>query len=394
MRVHPHTAKRESETESETIVTQLERRALGNTGIELSVLGMGGFHQVEVPQTTVDAVMSRYLAAGGNYIETARGYGRGASEKKLGRALAGVPRERFVLASKSGARRRDAALADIDASLENLQTDYMDLYFFHGVNRMEEIDAICACDGALAGFEKAKAAGKIRGFALSSHWPQMYIEAAKRLPLDAVLIWGNYLDFCNFPEIPRRVIPFLRERGIGIIFMKPLADGFLYRSPRDAIRYALSQDTDCLVAGFNSTDMLETDLEACASGAAGREEVDAILRDAPELGDTVCRQCERCTVLDGEDGVALKRLFELEGKVDRQMDPLQPVDAARYALKERLKGWFGSADRARQIYADEGAAGNALRELHAKPCRYGIDIPRKIGLAHAKLTDPESVRML
>lgn len=372
----------------------LNKRKLGQTGLELSALGMGGFHQVEVTQDTIDAVVARYLSAGGNYIETARGYGRGASEKKLGRALTNVPRGEVILASKSGARQRDAALEDIDRSLENLQTEYIDLYFFHGVNRSEELDAILAPDGALAGFEQAREAGKVRFFALSSHWPEMYIEAAQRLPLDAVLIWGNYLEFCNFPEIPQRVIPFLRERGIGVIFMKPLADGFLYRSPGMALRYALAQDADCLVAGFNGLDMLETDLRVVASGPADAEEVAAILRDAPELGDYACRQCPRCSVFGGEDGTALKRLFELEGKVDRQMDNCRPVDAAQYALRERLKGWFGAADRARSLYSAEGSIGERLAQLSPAPCQYGIDIPRKIALAHAKLTGPAAVRML
>ena len=68
--------------------------------------------------------------------------------------------------------------------------------------------------------------GLIRHVAMSSHWPAMYLQAVERLPLEAVLIWGNYLDFCNFPEIPQEILPGLRARGVGILFMKPLADGF------------------------------------------------------------------------------------------------------------------------------------------------------------------------
>ena len=216
---------------------------------------------------------------------------------------------------------------------------------------------------------------------------------AERLPIDVALIWGNYLDFCNFPEIPNTVLPALREKGVGVLFMKPLADGFLYRSPRMAFRYAMAQDADGLVSGFNSVEMLEEDLAACcAPTPVSDEEIVDVLRNAPELGTYVCRQCRNCTVLN--NGSALKRIFELEGKVDRQMDSRRPVNAAEYALRERLKGWFGTKARAQDAYETTTPSAEQLLEFELAPCRYGIDIPRKLRLAHSKLARSGRIELL
>ena len=371
---------------------RLPTRPLGTTGLRVSVLGLGGFHQVEAEQATIDQVVSRYLGAGGNYIETAKGYGGGASETKLGRALRGR-RDGVVLASKTGARDAEGAWRDINESLKRLQTDRIDVHFYHGVGTAADVKTIAARGGAVEAFTKAREQGLIRYVGVSSHWPMTYLDAVEHLRIDVALIWGNYLDFCNFPEIPRRVLPGLRDAGCGILLMKTLADGFLYRSPRMALRFVLARDADCLVAGFNSLDMLNTDLDVCCDlSPVTSEETAATLREAPEFGAYVCRQCKTCAVSD--DGEGLKRVFELEGKVDRQMDDRRPVDAAQYALRERLKGWFGTAGRARAAYVEAGEPGPGLASKGLRPCRYGIDIPRKLRIAHAKLGSDGGLNLL
>ena len=87
---------------------RIPQRVLGKTGLKVSVLGLGGFHQVEIGQSYVERLVERYLEAGGNYIETARSYGGGAAERKLGRALVGK-RAEIVLVSKTGQREAEGA---------------------------------------------------------------------------------------------------------------------------------------------------------------------------------------------------------------------------------------------------------------------------------------------
>jgi uncharacterized protein len=368
----------------------LPKCRLGNTGLELSLLGMGGFHQCEVDSEVVAQVADEFISMGGNYLETARSYGHGGSEIKLGRAIAGH-RDKLVLGSKTVQREAEGVWRELNETLAALQTDHLDLYFMHNVFTPEDLSAITAPHGAMEAFIRAWDEGLIKHFAISTHWPLLLLDAIKVIPFEAVLIWGNYLDYCNYPEIPQVILPALRERGIGTLTMKPLADGYLYNSVDNAFRYALRDNPACVVSGFNSVEMLRADAAAVCRGALEDEETLKLLKNAPELGDYVCRQCCECSVLSGGQGALLKKLFELEGKFDRQMDDLHPVDAGTYALRQRLGKWFGNGDWAKTYFAQNAEDFKAsLFELEAKnfsACRYAIDIPRKIRIAIEKLTD-------
>lgn len=363
---------------------RIPRRTLGKTGLSVSVLGLGGFHQLEVGQDVVDGLVDMYLAADGNYIETARGYGAGASERKLGRALQGR-RDDVVLVSKTGKRDAEGVWREVNASLEALGTDHLDILIYHCLTEDAEVEAIAAPGGASEAFRRAQEEGLVRFTAASTHWPLSLLPAMDRLGLDAVMYWVNYLVPCNYPELFYTVAPRARELGVGIIGMKPLGDGYLYRSVGPAFNYALAQEVDVLACGFNGPEMLAADIEAvCAWQRPGAEELDAILRDAPELGDYVCRQCGKCRLEDAD----LPRVFELEGKFDQQMFDGRPTSAPDYALRQRLCYWFNNQERAMALYKPLAATVEALlasgRPLPA--CPYGIDIRRKLSLAHAKLT--------
>jgi predicted aldo/keto reductase-like oxidoreductase len=358
---------------------------LGRTGLEVSVLGLGGFHQVEVTQDVIDGVMDAYLAAGGNYVETAPGYGKGASELKIGRALRGR-REQVVLASKTAATTADEARRDLAQSLQRLQTDRLDVYFFHCLSDEGTLAAVSSPAGAAEAFLAAREDGTIGHIGISTHWPAILPEAIRRLPVDIIMPWVNYLARCNYPEIEAAVIPAARQRGLGVVGMKPLGDGYLHRSVQDAFNYALSRDVDVLACGFNGPRMLQADLAAVRNHSglddAGVEEV---LRRAPALGQYVCRQCGRCEPCPA--GLDIPRVFELEGKYDQQMADGWPHDAPDYALRERLKHWFGNQDRAKRAYAGLAVQAPACFTAgHRHACPYGIDVARKLRVVHAKLT--------
>lgn len=366
---------------------KLPQVSLDATGFTVSRLGLGGFHQLEISSEIVEQVVDAFLEVGGTYIETARGYGAGASEEKLGRALEGR-REQVVLASKSGARDADGIRRDLEASLKALRTDHIEFYFFHGVATLEELDVITGHGGALEALLQAREEGLISGMGFSSHRPpELYVEAIKRLPLSVILIWDNYLEEQYVPEIQNEVYPLARKYGVGITAMKPLADGFLYRSVEPALRYALGSGSDVLVCGMNSVDHVYEAAEAIAKGPADEAERTAILRDAPELGAYVCRQCGKCSD-------ALMALFRLEGYVDRQMIDYLPHDPADYALRRRLAHWFDLTGIARARFAQTGWDEEALmRDAARVSCPYGIDVVRKTRFALAKLRDEDLNRL-
>ncbi len=360
---------------------KLPQTTLGATGLTVSRLGLGGFHQLEISSEIVEQVVSAFLEVGGTYIETARGYGNGASEDKLGRALEGR-RDGIVLASKSGARDGDGIRRDLETSLELLRTDHIEFYFFHGVNTMEDLDTLTGPGGAMEALLRAKEEGLIRGMGFSSHRPpQLYMEAIRRIPLSVILIWDNYLEEQWIPEIHEQVYPLAREKGVGITAMKPLGDGFLYRSPEPALRYALGSGSEVLICGMNRVEHIYEAAAALAKGAADQAERAAILRDAPELGDYVCRQCGVCSP-------ELMGLFRLEGHIDRQMIDYLPHDPADYALRRRLAHWFDFGETARRTFVESGWNQTALQnEAEGITCPYGIDVARKATFTLAKLHD-------
>ena len=357
----------------------LPRVTLGTTGLQVSRLGLGGFHQVEISSEIVEQVVSAFLDVGGNYIETARGYGDGASEEKIGRVLEGR-RDRVILASKSPERKGDGIRRDLEDSLRALRTEHIEFYFFHCVNTMEELDVITGPDGALSELLKARDEGLITGIGFSSHRPpELYREAINRLPLSVILIWDSYLEELYVPEIQREIYPLAREKGVSITAMKPLADGFLHRSAEKALRYALGSGSEVLICGTNGPQHVYEAAAAIAQGPASEEERRTILREAPELGQYVCRQCGECSD-------ALMKLFRLEGYVDRQMIDYLAHDPADYALRLRLSGWFELADIARQRFSEETWDIDALlSEAEVVDCPYGIDVLRKARLTLAKL---------
>ncbi len=363
----------------------MEYRALGKTGLNVSLLGFGGFHLLEIPVREAEKLLNAYLDAGGNYVETAASYGDGESERKIGQSVA-HRRGDFVLVSKTGMRDAVGAAAQIDRTLQNLRTDHLDGILMHGVTSMEELDQLLAPGGAYEAAEAAKKAGKVRFIGISMHgWPGTLIEALRRDKFEAIMSTVNYFDRCNFPEIERTLLPLAREKGAGVILMKPVADGYLYRSAEPAFRYAFSRPVSVVVAGINNEAMLRADLAYAEHYTPMTEaEEDALLKTAPELSDYVCRQCGKCACPRGVD---IHEVFAAEGTYDRQMARGVVTDTAQYALMERLRFWFGQKELGRARYAKVPGGISACNECGEclPQCPYGIDIPAKLRLADYKL---------
>lgn len=239
----------------------MERRPFGKTGLETSLLGFGGFHLLEVAAREGVALLDRYLDAGGNYIETAASYGNGESELKVGQVIR-RRRHDCILATKTLERSKQGCLDSVEKSLKNLQTDHVDLLMMHAVGSMADLDKILGPDGAMDGVLQAKRDGKVRHVGISMHGqPDTLIAALRRYPFDAVMTTVNYFDRFNFPEIEETLLPLAQEKGTAVILMKPLADGFLWRSAAKAFHYAMSQPVSVVVAGINTPGMLEQDLQ-------------------------------------------------------------------------------------------------------------------------------------
>ena len=206
------------------------------------------------------ALLNRYLDAGGNYVETAAQYGDGESELKMAGVVA-ARRDEFVLTTKCHPRDREAAAQTIDLSLRQLQTDHVDILLMHHVQTRPIWTRILAEDGALRAAEDARRAGKVRFIGISNHGhPEMMIQALERYPLDVIMTGTNYYDRFNFPRLEAQLLPMAVERGVGIVGMKGVGDGYLWRSAEMALRYAWSLPIGTLALGWNTLELLEQDL--------------------------------------------------------------------------------------------------------------------------------------
>lgn len=221
---------------------KVQRRAFGKLGDEVSILGLGLGSAFTTPygkdREAGQKLLLRAFELGVNFWDTARPYG--PSEVMIAPALKGI-RKQVFLVSKSGSRDYDGFLRDLETSLRNLQTDYLDLYLVHNLEPKKDTDLDQIENGAVRAARKAKEQGLIRGFGMSGHTePDILMAAIRRWEPDAVLTIfpasrpnnGRYED---------ELLPLARERNMGVMAMKALRrDRQSDLKGTDLVRYPMS----------------------------------------------------------------------------------------------------------------------------------------------------------
>jgi aryl-alcohol dehydrogenase-like predicted oxidoreductase len=171
----------------------VQQRRLGRLGHQSSVLIYGAAALAEVDQDTADASIRLVLDAGINHFDVAASYGD--AELRLGPWMPDI-RGRICLATKTGLRDRDAAWAQINQSLERLQTDHVDLIQVHAVGDTEELDLVTRPGGSLEAVVRARDEGLAGAVGITGHGhqaPATHLEALRRFPFDTVLTPLNYV---------------------------------------------------------------------------------------------------------------------------------------------------------------------------------------------------------
>ena len=285
----------------------MEFRILGKTGLKISRLGFGG-----IPIQRIDAAGTRQLClqmreAGINYIDTARGYT--VSESYLGEALEGI-RKDFVLATKSMARTSTAMAADIDTSLQNLRTDYIDLYQVHNPSAAQ-LEQIIAPGGALEALLEAKAAGKIGHIGLTAHALEVFQRALELDWVETIMFPYNIVESQG-----EDLIKACAEKNIGFICMKPLAGGAIEDASL-ALRYVLADPAVTVaIPGMAEEAELRQNLSAAENlsplTCEEQEKIEAIRR---ALGTQFCRRCNYCAPCTV--GINIPGIFLFEGYLSR-----------------------------------------------------------------------------
>ena len=197
---------------------QLERRSLGRTGHESSVVALGGIVVMNEEQSVADQVVGEALDAGVNHIDVAPSYGD--AEVKLSHALRGR-RDQVFLACKTGSRDKQGAAEELRNFLRRLQTDYVDLYQFHGLDKPEELQQVLGVGGALEAFLEAREQGLIRFIGITGHRPQTLREALRQFDFDTVMFPISFI--LHHHGYGLELLNEANQRGVGVIAIKPIA---------------------------------------------------------------------------------------------------------------------------------------------------------------------------
>lgn len=195
------------------------QRPYGRSGQSLSIIGFGGILVMNETQAHADSLVEEAVGRGINYFDVAPSYGD--AEARLGPALRPF-RDRVFLACKTGERLADKAEAELHGSLKQLETDHFDLYQFHGVTTLDEVDKILGKRGALDVFLKARDQGLIRHIGFSAHTEEAALRLMDAFPFESVLFPINYACWTQGQFGPR-VVEKAQEKQVALLALKALA---------------------------------------------------------------------------------------------------------------------------------------------------------------------------
>lgn len=289
-------------------------RRLGAHDVEVSAIGLGGFHlgMPEDPDVAVDIVRAA-VDGGITFMDNCWDYHLGESERRMGRALRDGYRERVFLMTKLDSRSADGTLRQFEESLNRLETDYIDLLQLHEVIRPEDVDRAFAKGGAVETYLKLKDEGVVRFIGFTGHKdPEIHLRM-----LQAALDRGIVFDSVQMPvsafdasyrSFTERVLPVCREHDIAVIGMKSLGAGeFLEQSQVSApelLRWSLSHPIATLVTGCETVEQVQQAIDAASDfkpfSAAEKKRIAEELR--PLAMDGRLERWKTTTEFDGTTG--------------------------------------------------------------------------------------------
>jgi len=191
-------------------------------GVELSILGLGGVVVMGMDQDEANYIVAEAIVERGvNYFDVAPSYGDGEAEEKLGIALEPY-RDQVFLACKTTCRDAEGARQELERSLERLHTEYFDLYQFHSVKTIEEVEQIFAPGGAMELFLEAQDEDLVDHIGFSAHTVEAAVAMMDRFDFDSVLFPINFVCYAQGNFGPQ-VVEKAREKGVARLALKAMA---------------------------------------------------------------------------------------------------------------------------------------------------------------------------
>jgi predicted aldo/keto reductase-like oxidoreductase len=291
----------------------LQKRTLGRTGLQVSIVGFGGTWISQLSMDDAVKVVRRAYDLDINYFDTAKL--DGDSEEKIGTALQDV-RNECVFATKTASRTKSESLTDFKSSINRLKTDRLDLIQLHGIDDEKTLEKAMGPNGSLEMCKKARSEGLVDYIGVTGHKPRVLARAIETNEFDTILVPLNVVTRQALEEL----IPLAKELNIGVVVMKPLSAktsklitclyepslSLLSDEPelkamlgqdtgsmvRSALRYVMAQNVSAVVTGLKSVEEVET---AAKIGDEYRGlTIDEKSRFKVEFTEKYCRDCGLC----------------------------------------------------------------------------------------------------
>jgi aryl-alcohol dehydrogenase-like predicted oxidoreductase len=249
---------------------QVSHRPMGKTGLNVSILGVGGYHLGTVAgQPEVNNMIAKALDHGINFFDNAWEYYGGASEERLGAALKGK-RDKAIVMTKvcTHGRKKELAMQMLEESLTRLQTDHLDVWQVHEVVYYNDPERCYEKDGVLEALAAAKQQGKVRFVGFTGHKnPSIHLAMLNGgFPFDTVQMPLNPFDY-SYRSFQQEVLPVAAQRGMAVFGMKSMggsgemiSHGAL--TPTEALSFAMSlPGVSTTISGMDSMQVLDQNLE-------------------------------------------------------------------------------------------------------------------------------------
>ncbi len=291
----------------------MQKRRLGRTNLQVSIVGFGGTWIAELSTPEAVHVVRKAFDLGLNYFDTAKL--DGDSEEKIGSALQDV-RDQCIIATKTGSRTKKESLEDFECSLKRLKTDRLDLIQLHGIDDERTLAKAMGVDGSLQTCKEARKRGLVDFVGITGHKPRVLTKAVESGEFDTVLVPLNVVTRQALEEL----LPAAKAHDVGVVVMKPLSAktstlitclyqpslSFVSNEPElkallgensdemvnSALRYVLEQDVSVVIPGLRSVSEIETAAKTGEQygGLTPTEQK----RFTFDLGTSYCRDCGQC----------------------------------------------------------------------------------------------------
>lgn len=278
---------------SKKMVQGMPYRTLGKTGLDISLLSLGGWDMGIEKLSEKDSIhlMRSAIDNGINFFDNAWEYHDGLSEERMGKALMDGYRQKVILMTKHHGREPKRAQQHLEDSLRRFKTDVIDVWQFHELDEMQEVEDIYS-SGVLDFALKAREEGKIRFIGFTGHYsPALHLDMINRgFEWDTVQMPVNVLDH-HFQSFTNKVLPVAKEKNIGVLAMKSLAGppGVILENDiatvEECLRFAMTMPVSTVISGMDTLDILKENVQIARNfKPLTKEELSGLLKGTEESG--------------------------------------------------------------------------------------------------------------